>query len=148
NLPPDLPSATGYTTENALGSLSFNAPIAIVVPPGETNRLFVVERGGTIQVVNNLNTTPTKSTFLNLPAVLAAINGGTLAQSGEEGLLCLAFHPNYAQNRYFFITYSVNINEGGTTKTFERLARFQVMQNNANLADTTTHTPLISQLDE
>ncbi|HEY4283793.1 MAG TPA: PQQ-dependent sugar dehydrogenase, partial [Chthoniobacterales bacterium] len=148
NLPADLPAATGYTTENALGALTFNAPIAIAVPPGETNRLFVVERGGTIQVVNNLNTTPTKSTFLNLPAILTAINGGTLAQSGEEGLLGLAFHSNYAQNRYFYITYSVNINEGGTTKTIEHLARFQVMQNNANLADTTTHTPLISQLDE
>jgi len=42
NLPADLPAATGYTTENALGTLTFNAPIAIVAPPGETNRLFVV----------------------------------------------------------------------------------------------------------
>jgi glucose/arabinose dehydrogenase/mono/diheme cytochrome c family protein len=148
NLPADLPAATGYTTENALGTLTFNAPIAIAVPPGETNRLFVVERGGTIQVVKNLNGTPTKSTFLDLNAVLTAINGGTLSQSGEQGLLGLAFHPNYAQNGYFYIFYSVIINDGGTNHTFERVARFRVQTGNADAADTTTHTPLISQLDE
>src|SRR4029077_20906198 len=75
NLPADLPAATGYTTENALGTLTFNGPIAMAAPPVETNRLFVVERGGSIQVVNNLNTTPTKQTFLDLNAVLAATGG-------------------------------------------------------------------------
>lgn len=148
NLPADLPAASGYTTENALGTLTFNAPIAIASPPGETNRLFVVERGGTIQVVNNLNTTPTKQTFLDLNAVLSATGGGTLSTSGEQGLLSLAFHPNYAQNGLFYITYDVIVNDNGTNKTFDRVARFRVSQNNANQADTTTHTPLISQLDE
>ncbi len=148
NLPANLPSASGYTIENALGALTFSAPIAIAVPPGETNRLFVVERGGTIQVVKNLNTTPTKQTFLDLNAVLAAISGGTLSTSGEQGLLGLAFHPNYATNGYFYIFYSVTINDGGTNHTFERIARFQVQAGNADAADTTTQTPLISQLDE
>jgi glucose/arabinose dehydrogenase/mono/diheme cytochrome c family protein len=148
NLPADLPAATGYTTENALGTLTFNAPIAIAAPPGETNRLFVVERGGSIQVVNNLNTTPTKSTFLDLNAFLSATGGGTLSTTSEQGFLGLAFHPNYAQNGFFYIFYSVTINDNGTNNTFERVARFRVSQNNANLADTSTHTPLISQLDE
>jgi uncharacterized repeat protein (TIGR03806 family) len=147
NLPADLPSAAGYSTENALGTLTFNAPIAIAVPPGETNRLFVVERGGTIQVVNNLNTTPTKSLFLDLNAVLSGI-GATLSTSGEQGLLCMAFHPNYAQNGFFYITYDFSINEGGTPKTFDRVARFRVSQSSANQADPSTHTPMISQLDE
>ncbi|MGZ5553529.1 MAG: PQQ-dependent sugar dehydrogenase, partial [Chthoniobacterales bacterium] len=147
NLPADLPAAAGYLTENALGTLTFSQPICIAVPPNETNRLFVVERNGTIQVVNNLNTTPTKSTFLDLNAVLSSI-GATLGTTGEEGFLGLAFHPNYASNGYFYITYSFTINESGTTHLFERVARFRVQQDNANAADPSTHTPMITQLDE
>ena len=112
------------------------------MPPGETNRLFVVERGGTIQVVNNLQTTPTKQTFLDLPAFLSATNGGSISTTSEQGLLGLVFHPNYAQNGYFYVFYSVTINDGGTNKTFERLARFKVSANNSNQADTSTHTPM------
>src|SRR5205085_4250919 len=51
-------------------------------------------------------------------------------------------------NGYFYVFYSVSRNEGNTTKTFERLARFRVSQNDANQADTSTHAPMISQLDE
>src|SRR5205823_6534697 len=105
NLPADLPAASGYTTENALGALTFDAPIAIVSPPGETNQLFVVERGGTIQVVTNLTSTPTKQKFLDLPAYLSATGGGTISTDSEQGLLGLAFHPNYAQNGYFYVFY-------------------------------------------
>ena len=79
NLPADLPSATGYTTQNALGSLTFLNPMATAFPPGETNRLYVLERGtdtaspasdfqGRIQRVDNLATTPTVSTFMDLEA--------------------------------------------------------------------------------
>ena len=148
NLPADLPAATGYATENALGILTFNAPIAVVAPPGETNRLFVVERGGKIQMVTNLNDTPTKQTFLDLTAFLTATGGGALSTSGEQGLLGMAFHPNFAQNGLFYITYDVTINEGGTNKTFDRVARFGVSQSPPFLADTSTHQALISQLDE
>src|SRR4030095_4752320 len=56
-LPADLPSATGYTTENALGTLTFSQPMCTAYPPGETNRLFVAERGGKIRGVPNLSST-------------------------------------------------------------------------------------------
>ena len=107
----------------------------------------MVERGGTIQVVNNLNTTPTKQLFLDLNAVLSA-NCALFSTSGEQGLLGLVFHPNYATNGYFYITYDFTINEGGATKAFDRVARYRVSQNNANQADPSTHTPMITQLDE
>src|SRR5436190_24402046 len=54
-LPADLPTTTGYTTQNALGTLTFSLPMATAFPAGETNRLFVVERNGTLQVVTNLS---------------------------------------------------------------------------------------------
>src|SRR5207237_737334 len=51
-------------------------------------------------------------------------------------------------NGLFYITYDVTINEGGTNKTFDRVARFGVSQSPPFLADTSTHQALISQLDE
>lgn len=69
-LPADLPAATGYETQNALGALTFSSPIDVAAPPGVTNRLFVVERSIGIQIVN-LDTL-TKSTFMNLSTYLTA----------------------------------------------------------------------------
>ena len=51
---PAAPPGYLYTSTNALGTLTFNNPVAIVVPPAETNRLFVVEKRGRIVVITNL----------------------------------------------------------------------------------------------
>ena len=91
-LPTELPRATGYATENALGNLSFNDPLDIASPPGVSDKLFVVERSQGIQVVD-LNTL-TKSTFMNLRSYLRA-QGRSLQSNSENGILSLAFHPNY-----------------------------------------------------
>lgn len=80
NLPAELPVATGFTTENALGTLTLSFPIDAASPPGVSNRLFVLERSAGIQIVNL--DTMTKSTFTPLAArrlhkqrVRAAITG-------------------------------------------------------------------------
>src|SRR5262245_8972639 len=92
-MPPALP-VFAYTTNNAFGSLTFSAPVAIVSAPGETNRLFIVEQGGRIIAITNL-ASPTRTVFFD-------INGRPLG-SGEQGLLGLAFHPGYSTNRFFFV---------------------------------------------
>ena len=145
-LPADLPAATGYVTENALGALTFSSPIKVAALPGVTNRLFVVQRNAGIQLVNL--DTMTQSTFLNLSAYLTA-QGVALATDGECGLLSVAFHPNYNQNGYFYVFYSVNI----SSQRHERVARFQAAGtagnfNAATTANTATHLPLITQRDE
>lgn len=98
-MPSQPPSATtnGYTTETAFPGIAFTNPIALATPPGETNRLFVVERAGRIVVITNL-AAPTRTVFLNIPG---RVNAG-----GEGGLLGLAFHPGYATNRYFFVFFT------------------------------------------
>src|SRR3954470_1285621 len=53
HLPVTKPTS-GLGIEEAFGAVRFNQPVAIVSPPGETNRLFVVERAGTIAVITNL----------------------------------------------------------------------------------------------
>jgi len=136
-LPDNLPTATGYTTQNALGSLSFSSPIDVASPPGVTNRLFVLERGAGIQIVNL--DAMTKSTFMPL----AAYTGS------ESGLLSMAFHPNYNQNGYFYVFYSLRI----SNQTYQRVARFQATgtagnYNAATTALASTAAPLITQRDQ
>ncbi|HNU60459.1 MAG TPA: PQQ-dependent sugar dehydrogenase, partial [Aquaticitalea sp.] len=75
----------------------FNNPVAIA-NAGDGN-LFIVERRGVIQIVDengDRNDTP----FLNIDPLVAS--------GGEYGLLGLAFHPNYAENGYFYVNYSNN----------------------------------------
>ena len=73
---------------------TFSAPIFITAPPADP-RLFVVERGGTIQVLHDGTTTE----FLDLSA--------RTTTDGERGLLeSMAFDPNYASNGLFYVFYT------------------------------------------
>lgn len=139
-LPSQPPSAAGFTTVNALGSLVFSAPVHVAAVPGDNTRLFVVERGGTVQVVANLAGTPTKSLFLNLAAV-QGVSG--LTANGECGLLGLAFHPQHLVNGEFFIFYSFN-----APGLRQRVARMKVLPGQPNVADPASLTPLITQPDQ
>lgn len=91
----------GYTSENALAGVNFTNPVAIASPPGETNRLFILERDGRVVAITNL-AAPTRTVFLDLTGVVAPNTGLT----EESGALGLAFHPGYATNRYFYVFYT------------------------------------------
>ncbi len=78
---------------------SFTAPIHLAAPPGDTSRLFVVERGGTVRVVKS-GVTQARP-FLTIPAT-------ELSTDGERGLLALAFAPDYAATGRLF-TYSTDL---------------------------------------
>lgn len=126
----------GYQLVNAFGANTFAQPICIRSPLGETNRIFVLEKAGLIQLVSNLGAgNPTKSVYMNLRAGLST--------SGEQGLLGLAFHPNFQANGYFFIYRSVIV--GGNI--YERLSRFQAIPPNAATASSATELVLFDQLD-
>jgi glucose/arabinose dehydrogenase len=72
------------------------SPVFVTAPAGDTSRLFVVEQGGRIRVLmhDTLLTTP----FLSI--------AGHIVAGGEQGLLGLAFHPLYAQNRRFYVYFT------------------------------------------
>ncbi|MEK7950293.1 PQQ-dependent sugar dehydrogenase [Luteolibacter soli] len=141
---PASPPATAYSLPNALGTLTFSQPLCLVTPPGETQRLFVCEKGGQLKVVPNVTAaSPTSSVFLDLSGYLTT-KSETIETSSECGLLGLAFHPNYATNRFFFISYSV-IKSG---LRYQRVSRFTTQAGNPNAADTTTERILIEQRDE
>src|SRR5215467_9119465 len=67
NFPP-VPPQQGYLVANAFPSVPLTNPVCITSPPGETNRLFILERGindniGKIIVITNLSA-PTRTVFM------------------------------------------------------------------------------------
>jgi len=85
---------TPLTTQRVASDLA--NPIFITSPPGDTQRLFIVEQDGIIRILRG--GALLESPFLDIQPVV--LNGG------ERGLLGLAFHPEYAQNGLFFIDYT------------------------------------------
>lgn len=137
---PQEPRSEGLRFVNAFDGLSFINPVAISSPPGETNRLFVVEQAGQISVVTNL-ANPNRSTFLNI--------SGRIISGGEQGLLGLAFHPGYATNRQFFLFYTTRSTTAqGTNALHDRLSRMRTSPDDPNSADPTTEEILFEQYDE
>ena len=65
-------AGTGYQLVNAFGSLTFSQPVCIRTPPGETNRIFILEKTGVIQVVTNIGSAnPSKTVYMDLRARLS-----------------------------------------------------------------------------
>jgi glucose/arabinose dehydrogenase len=77
-------------------------PVFVTAPAGDP-RLFVVEKTGRIRIMTGgvVGATP----FLDI--------SGSVSTGGEQGLLGLAFHPGYAQNGRFFISFT---NREGDTR--------------------------------
>jgi glucose/arabinose dehydrogenase len=95
----------------------FSNAVAIVHPPADS-RLFVVQKTGSIRILN-ANGTINATSFLTISG---------LSNLSEQGLLGLAFHPNYATNGIFFVNYT---NTAGDTV----IARYTVSAN-TNIANT------------
>ena len=137
---PLAPPTKDYRLVNAFGDLSVSDPVAITSPPGETNRLFVVEQAGRIIVITNL-ASPNRTVFLDISA--------RIRSGGEEGLLGLAFHPGYDTNRQFFLFYTVNATTSqGSNTAHDRLSRMQASVSNPNRAETTGEVILFEQYDQ
>jgi len=91
-------------------------------------RLFVVEQGGRIKVIDgDGNTLP--EFFLNIQNKISS--GG-----GEQGLLGLAFHPDFANNGFFYVDYTA-----GSLNT--RISRFSVSADDPNIANPNSEVVLL-----
>src|SRR2546430_3896343 len=97
-------------------------PDYLTAPPGDVNRLFVVEQAGRIRVVQNGQ--PLATPFLD---IVSRVSSG-----GERGLFSVAFHPNYAGNGFFYVDYT---DVSGDT----RIERYTVSAADSNVADSASH---------
>ncbi len=139
---PAEPGSFGYSMQRFLGPLTFPNGVALRTPPGETNRLFVLERAGRIAVVPNL-TAPTREVFLDLTARVRTDN------FNEMGLLGFTFHPQYATNGRFFVWYTTTATTtGAINQRHDRLSEFRVRSDDPQRADLTSEKILLQQADE
>ncbi len=113
--PPPPPGAGSVGLEPVATGLEF--PLGLTAPPGDS-RLFVVLKGGTIRVIENGTLLP--EPFLDLT--------GQVSGRAEQGLLGLAFPPDYAASGRFVVHYT---DLAGDT----RVSTFQV-SDDPNRADT------------
>lgn len=114
-------SQTQDPIEIAFPNLTFNQPVGLFSPGDGSNRLFVIEQQGIIRVFQNTRTVATSSVFLDLT--------DRVLYGGEQGLLGLAFHPNYENNGYLYVNYVTD----GPRRTI--IARFTVNAANPNQAN-------------
>ena len=113
-----------YTAVNAFPNLSFDDPVGIHHAGDGSNRIFIVEQEGRIKVFDNNPDVSSTEMFLNITSIVDQDGGYT-----EEGLLGLAFHPNYSENGYFYVNYT----EHNPRRNV--IARYSVSDNNPNEAD-------------
>jgi glucose/arabinose dehydrogenase len=99
-----LPGAAGGGREQTqvrmrVIATGFESPVYVGAPRSESNRLYVVEKPGVIRVLVNgkLRSEP----FLDIRSRVGD-------DDSEQGLLSVAFHPNYATNHRFFVDYTDN----------------------------------------
>jgi glucose/arabinose dehydrogenase len=94
------------------------------------DRLFCVQRNGLVRIVQNgvLNPVP----YLNITNLVQSTGS-------EQGLLGMAFHPNYAENGFFYLHYT-----GGSGNGFSRIARFSVTAD-PNVADPASQEIIFSR---
>ncbi len=85
---------------------SFDSPVYVTSPPGDATRLFVVEQGGRVRVVRNGKTLA--KPFLDVH--------DKIVSGGEQGLLSLAFAPDYATSGLFYVYYT---DTGGDERVIE-----------------------------
>jgi glucose/arabinose dehydrogenase len=91
----DAVAGSGNITATRIAT-GLGAPVFATSAPGDPDRLFVVEKGGTIKILDLGTGTTNAQNFLTIPS-------GQIETDGEQGLLGLAFHPDYATNGKFYI---------------------------------------------
>lgn len=106
-------------------------PVALAIPPDGTERLFLVQQFGKITILPNDRSSDEEITFLDVT------DRPLIKQQFEEGILGLAFHPDYAKNRKFYIYYSLQ------DPKHTRVSEMQTFADDPNKADISTERVLL-----
>ena len=114
----------------------FERPLFLTHAGDDSGRLFVVEQTGSVHIIQDGEVLDVP--FLDVSQLVGTrLDLSDPENSSENGLLGLAFHPDYHENGYFFIYYTdQNLNS--------LLARYQVSETNPNLADPESGQEILS----
>ena len=134
NLPLDLdPDPQPMRAVRAFPNLSFAGPVFVTAPPDDSNRLFVVEQPGTIRVFENRDDVTSSTLFLDIRSLVESA-------WNEQGLLGLAFDPDFATNRRFYVNFTASsgCDPAGGTNWCTKIVRFEASEMDADVADLST----------
>ncbi len=139
--PLTAPSSSSWKLVNAFPTLKFFEPTCAVAALDGSNRIFVLERRGTIQVVEQEHHKFNKRLFLDV------FDRISREPYEDDGALGMALHPEFGQpnspNRgYFYVFYTAEVDGS----RHDRLARFTVPDGSL-LADPASRLVLIDQPD-
>jgi glucose/arabinose dehydrogenase len=111
----------------------FSSPRFLTCPPNDISRLFVVEQGGLIRIIDLTTRIMKPTPFLDLSDEVSFVS--------EEGLLGLAFDPNYAANGRFYVNYVAPGGSFGQGVTHVALFR---VSSNPDVADASSERTLLT----
>jgi glucose/arabinose dehydrogenase len=118
---PDTAPPVTLAVVDAFPGLLFEDVLALRSPPGSTTQLFLAERRGKITYIPDVTSaTPERRVLIDLGTIPGFAFDDT--SEGELGLLSFAFHPDFANNGYFYVFYTAT----GGNPYFNRLSRFQI----------------------
>jgi hypothetical protein len=110
-------------------------PLYVTAPPGDVDRIFIVEQSGFVRIKKRGDPPGLFSTFLDISArVQASVN------LNEMGLLGMAFDPGYAGNGFFYVNYTEGPLPG---PWFTVVARYSVSATNPDVADPDSESRLL-----
>jgi uncharacterized repeat protein (TIGR03806 family) len=87
--------STSIQLQRVFANVVLSQPLAMLQAPGDDSRWYVAQKGGTVRVFANM-ANATASDFISV-----TVNAG-----GEGGLLGMAFHPQWATNRYVYLSFT------------------------------------------
>lgn len=126
-------SEIAFQVERAFPSLRLRRPVVIANADDGLDRLFFVTQQGVIHVIPNDQAVEQTATFLDIESRVVYQD-----RENEEGMLGLAFHPEYRRNGEFFVYYTTT--DAPHTSV---VSRFRVSKDDPNQADPTSEEELL-----
>lgn len=105
-------NAQTINLQQVVGS-GITEPIGVYFTPGNDTTLFILEQGGIIKLAHAGTGTVSGTPFLNITSKVTSAGN-------EQGLLGLAFDPDYINNGYFYVNYTRNGNGATVVSRFKR----------------------------
>jgi glucose/arabinose dehydrogenase len=121
---PAAKSAAGAVRLAKIGD--FDSPLYVTAPPGDDKRVFVVEQGGRVWVL--LNGKRVRRPFLDI--------SGLITSGGEQGLLSIAFAPDYQRSGRFYVDFTDRLGD-------TRVQEFRRSKRSPNRADGSARRPVL-----
>ncbi|MFP2906799.1 PQQ-dependent sugar dehydrogenase [Pyxidicoccus sp. 3LFB2] len=97
--------ATGVALQRAFPKLEFQQPLFALQAPGDSRRIYVVEKEGRVWAFSNEADPASRSLVIDL-------SGRVNASHNETGLLGMAFHPRFARTGEVFLSFIADNDEG------------------------------------